>query len=108
MEKMLGKISNAHFGFEADRPFLFGLELSFMGDGWGTISPAYMVNMGENCKWSSPLERQRVVTENMDKIREIMKKAKITDIKDLKGIPVEVTFNDNGYFESFRVLEEVL
>ena len=111
MIKELGKISHVHFGFHPDRPFLFGLELSFSGSGWGVeTAGAYMINMSEDCKaWKdNPAERQRCVTENLDKIREIMKKANIKNIASLKGIPVEVTFNDDFRFESFRVLEEVL
>lgn len=107
--RKLGKISHVHFGFDVDYPFLFGLELTFTGKGWGVGSAgAYMINMGKDCKWGSPADRDKAVTENIDRIREIMEKANVNNVADLEGIPVEVTFNDNDVFDTFRILEEVL
>ncbi len=109
MRKELGKISHVQFGSDADYPFLFGLQLTFTGSGWGCRSGAmYMINMERNCKWDHEAERNKAITDNLEAIREIMKKAKVEDISCLKGIPVEVTFNDGDCFHSFRVLEEVL
>ena len=92
-----------------DYPFLFGLLLTFsLGDGScvGTGSK-YTVNISDECRWDTPDEREKAITELVDEVASIMQDAKVDDIVDLKNKPVEVTIEGN-IFARFRILTEVL
>ncbi len=106
MEKMLGKISSAHFGLDRDRPFLFGLELCFTGDGWGTYG-IYLQNIADSCEWESENKRNELFFKLCKKVENILKQAKVNGVDELVGKPVEVTFENNS-FKDFRILTEVL
>ena len=107
-EKLLGKISSAQFGFVWDRPFLFGLSLFFdLSDGTSIGTGGdLLVNISDEVRWSEE-ERNAGVTRCMDRIIKTMRDAKVNDVKDLVGKPVEVEINHNTYV-SFRILTEVL
>lgn len=108
MEKELGKIKHVAFGFN-DRGFL-GLQLTFsLNGGSSGIGTEWTVNMSEISKhtqWTEN-ERQENIVDVYWKVNNILEKAKISSIHELKGIPVEVTI-DRGMLKEFRVLEEVL
>lgn len=107
--KILGKITKVEFGFVRDYPFLFGLQLTFsLGDGSGVgTGSRYTVNISDECRWDTPDEREKAITDLIDEIASIMKDAKVDDISDLKNKPVEVTIEGN-LFARFRILTEVL
>ena len=106
--KILGKITKAEYGMVGDYPFLFGLQLYFnLGDGTSIgCGSRYTINIGEACKWTTE-ERQRGITESVDKVHKILKDAKVNYVSELKGVPVEVEIEKNT-FKSFRILTEVL
>jgi len=107
--KVLGKIDSVRFGFVRDYPFLFGLQLTFSlsdGTGVGTGS-RYTVNISDECRWDTPDEREKAITELVDEIASIMKDAKVDYVSELKNKPVEVTIEGN-MFARFRILTEVL
>lgn len=108
-EKILGKISSAEFGFLPDRPCLLGLYLGFrLGDGSGVYDGGKnLENVSEECKWQSPEERNLYITKMIDKVRDILRDAKVSHVSQLVGIPVEVEIEEN-YFKDFRILTEVL
>lgn len=107
-ERYLGKIDFAEFGTYKDRPFLIGLQLGFVMTGSGVMDGGrYTVNISEECKWNSETERHKAITEKIEFVDEMLKKAKINYVSELKNKPVEITI-ENGMFKEFRILEEVL
>lgn len=105
MRTEIGKISNVLFGRQKDYPFLFGLQLTFTGKGWG-VTGSYMVNISDECRWER-YDRREAITKIVDRINRILTDAKVTDVYELKNVPVEVTF-DGQLFHDFRILTEVL
>lgn len=107
MEKKLGKITKATFGFGGYQDTEIGLHVTLKGEGWGVNSSI--------CLWditSTKRIRTGVVSDHMhkqlvNKIAKILKYAKVKSIHELEGIPVEVTF-DNRMIQEWRVLTEVL
>lgn len=106
--KILGKIISAEYGMVDDYPFLFGLQLYFkLGDGTNIgCGCRYTINIGEACRWTIE-ERQRAITESIDKVHQILKDAKVCHVSQLMGKPVEVEVEKNT-FKDFRILTEVL
>jgi len=105
IRKVLGKIESVSFGFVTEREFLFGLSLTFRFESGG-VQGNDTINIGKECKWTIT-ERQRAIAEMIDRVAEVMRAAKVLDVADLKGKPVEVTLEDDWY-KSFRILTEVL
>ena len=108
VEKILGKIISVEYGMINDYPFLFGLQLHFkLSDGMNIGSGCkYTINIGEACKWTTE-ERQRAITESIDKVHQILKDAKVCYVSQLMSKPVEVEVERNT-FKDFRILTEVL
>lgn len=108
MDKKLGKISKAVYGFGGYQDAQFGYWISFSmpgggvgtGDGFWTGAPA------KSAKWTSQdqVECFGKITKDIIKI---MQQAKVRNFTDLVGIPVELTF-DSLKLISWRILEEVL
>ena len=108
VEKMLGKITFAEFGKIPDYPFLIGLQLGFEMGGCSVMDGGtYTVNISKECKWEFPEDRAHAITARVEKINEILTAAKVNNISQLKGKPVEVTL-ENNIFKDFRILTEVL
>lgn len=105
--KFLGKINFAEFGTVRDYPFLIGLQLGFSMDGSSVMDGGkYTVNIDKKCRWNET-ERQEAVTVTMERLYEILNKAKVNYVSELVNMPVEVTLEDN-LFKDFRILTEVL
>ncbi len=106
-KKLLGKIDNAEFGLFPDRPFMYGLMLSFSLSGVGVLDGGkYTVNISPECRWEES-ERQEAFTKQAEHLRGILRNAKCNYVSELKNKPVEVTIV-NGTFKDFRILTEVL
>lgn len=98
-EKILGKIESIHFGNHSDYPW-FGLVITFSGPGWGVTSGIkYYINLDKDHKDDA--------LELLYFIKGLLANAKVHDIYDLIGKPVEVELDHNA-FKDFRILEEVL
>ena len=106
--KYLGKIESVRFGRNSDRPFLFGLDLTFSLSGRG-CSANYSVNMTKPNQYThfTQEEQDKHLVETMTFIWELLKTAKVNNISQLKNIPVEVEIKGN-MFKDFRILTEVL
>lgn len=97
-EKILGKIESIHFGNHLDYPW-FGLVITFSGPGWGVTSGIkYYINLDKDHKDDA--------LELLYFIEGLLAKAKVHDVYDLIGKPVEVEL-DHNTFKDFRILEEV-
>lgn len=111
MNKELGKIENVRFGFGGYQDAMFGLSLTFSGAGWGIcdfVSGGWQSSIegGGNCKWT---EHDRNITRAamVERIDKILTDAKVDSVDELKGKPVEVTF-DGMTLKEWRILKEVL
>ena len=108
--KVLGKIKSAEFGFVRDYPFLIGLQLYFSLDGGSAgigCGGKYTVNISKECEWTSEEERNKVFSIAIERVAELLNTAKVKNVSELVGKPVEVNITKNS-FESFRILTEVL
>jgi len=112
--KVLGKITDAEFGFHSDRDFLFGLKLCFaLGEGGGVCDGLkYTLNMGKACKWESKKKRQEATEWLCDFTYNLLQQAKVDSVSKLVGKPVELEMSGDGlagsHFKDFRILTEVL
>ena len=111
IEKFLGKIEKAEFGTIVDYPFLMGLQLTFsLSGGCAGVGDGgeYTVNMSKECKWEGgEIERNAKVYMRQHELYELLKRAKVNFVSELKNKPVEVTLEDYT-FKDFRILTEVL
>lgn len=107
--KFLGKIESVKFGRNSDRPFLFGLDITFSLGGGGGCGANFSVNMTKPNQYThfTQEEQDKHLVETMTFIWELLKTAKVNDISQLKNIPVEVEIKGN-MFKDFRILTEVL
>lgn len=111
MNTELGKISQVKFGYGGYQDMQFGLSLTFESKGWGVstfIGSSWSIDMevSEHSQWTEE-DRDKGFARTMRKLNEYMKDAKVKDVYQLKGIPVEVTFDCNE-LDSWRILTEVL
>ena len=93
-QKVLGKITQAEFGFGGYQDAMFGLSLQFGGNGW--CVGHFIGQWGKD--WSVLQARS---------IQKILTECGVQHVSKLIGKPVEITF-DGNVFEDFRVLTEVL
>lgn len=105
MERELGKITAVSFGRNSDRPFLFGLELTLTGKGWGTFT-TINANMSDACEWTEE-QRNAAFFEVCRKIYKLLRDANVNSVYELIGKPVEVIF-ENNMLRDYRILTEVL
>jgi hypothetical protein len=107
----LMKISTATFGLGGYQGAQLGLHLSFSNSGSG-VATSYSywdyesIEHSDNCRWSEA-DRDRALIEVLRNLSVYLKEAKVNDVSQLVGIPVEVTLGNNT-FKSFRILTEVL
>ena len=115
METRLGKISKVTFGKGGYHEVQFGLfiNLEFKGmdcytsiiSGWDAESLLPV----EGCVWSEE-DRSKGHDEICRKISKLLKDAKVESVHELKGKPIQATFEDGGFgqLKDWRILTEVL
>lgn len=108
MAEKLGKITAASYGFGGYQGVQFGLHISMQGDGWGVSDfwGFWADDPSDSAKWSKQ-DQIRYHGETADRVCKLLQSAKVTDVAELKGVPVEVTFIDHR-LNDWRVLKEVL
>lgn len=110
MEKRLGKIESVRFGFGGYQDAMIGLSLEFSGNSWGcgTFVGTWSshVKCDSHCKWTEE-DRSRINDETVKFIDKTLREAKVDDVHQLKGKPVEVELEGN-VLKSWRILTEVL
>lgn len=108
----LGKITKAEFGHCGYQEMFVGLSLDFSFDTCANIGSAitggwYVGNKwNENCKWTLE-ENSLQHAEMIEKVSQILVDAKVEFVSQLKGKPVELTF-DGTILKKWRILTEVL
>jgi hypothetical protein len=111
IEKKLAKISKVQFGYGGYQECCIGLSLTFesKSTGVGTFIGAWdpeIIKCDSFCKWTEK-DRSEELVKLMRKVSKLLKQAKIEDIMDLKGKPVELELEGNC-LKDWRILEEVL
>lgn len=111
MEKRLGKIASVSFGCGGYQGARLGIHLTLEGQGWGvgTGKDAWdyrKIECSPHAKWTED-DRSKSYAEIMRYVSGILSDAKVSTVDDLKGIPVEATF-DGMMLKEWRVLTEVL
>ncbi len=117
MKKELGKISSVKFGKGGYQDAQFGIWFSFTmpGSGVGTGEGFWVSEWSEHCKWTNE-SRIKYFGELVMKIAKWCEEAKVGDVSELAGIPVELTFDGDDPAQSswgnkltdWRILTEVL
>lgn len=108
MKKELGKISNVKYGYGGYQDAQFGWWFSFSMSGGcvGTGKGFWTGKPSSGSQWNEA-DQIRIHGETTMELIEIMRKAKVSEVHELTGVPVELTF-DGMKLESWRILEEVL
>jgi hypothetical protein len=106
----LGKIKGIRVGFGGYQEAMLGISFDLGGEDWGVgdFDGAWglSVKPDANSKWNEH-SRDEIFVNVMRRIDSLLREAKVSDVMDLVGIPIEVTFTDN-VLESWRILKEVL
>tara|TARA_R100001530_G_scaffold13096_2_gene12141 strand:- start:675 stop:1019 length:345 start_codon:yes stop_codon:yes gene_type:complete len=112
--KYLGKIERVKFGLCGYQNQMLGIRLTLrFKESLGSVQERCFwdynkVENDNNCKWDEESRSEQAI-EVMRYISDLLAKAKVEDINDLVGIPIEVECEGVGMeVKSFRVLEEVL
>lgn len=107
IQKVLGKIQDVSFGHISD--YEVGLCITFKTSAGNVQFSQTFFNVSvssEGKEWEEE-DRTEKYAEIVKTISVLLSTAKVSDIKDLVGIPVEVSFN-GSLMESWRILVEVL
>lgn len=105
--KELGKIQSVSFGYGGYQEAQFGVSFILGGAGWGVGDFwGTWAEWSKPCKWTQE-DQKDTFGETVVKIRDLLKQAKKQELHQLKGVPVEVTFNNNTLV-SWRILKEVI
>jgi hypothetical protein len=109
-DKVLMKIESIKFGYGGYQDAMFGLSISLSGSGsgvgdfkgtWGIDTEC-----GDRCKWTEK-DREKQFADSVRFLNKILLDAKKRTLDQLKGVPVEVEF-ENSTLKSWRILTEVI
>ena len=108
MRKELGKIENCRFGFGGYQDACLGISFTLSGKGWavGDFWGTWAHDPDEYTKWTVD-DQSKTFAETVRKIGALLRAAGKDDIAKLKGVPVEVIF-ENDTLKDWRVLTEVI
>ncbi len=106
----IGVIEKVLFGNGGYQGAMLGLTLIFKFDGsmgiTGFVNGGWTIERNDCAKWTEA-DRTKQQSELCWKLIETLKKAKVDDVYELKGKPVELVL-DKGSLHSWRILEEAI
>jgi hypothetical protein len=111
MTKELGKIEKVRFGHCGYQESCLGISFVLIGKGWGLVDSkstwdAELIEHTENSQWTEE-DRDKQYSEIMRYVSKLLKDAKVSNISELQGKPIEVTL-DGNLLKEWRILSEVL
>ena len=108
METRLGKIENVRVGLGGYQESQYGIGFTLSGKGFGVCDfwGFWADPPHEFAKWTEE-DQGRAFAETDRRIVALLKSAEVLHVEELKGKPVEMTFDDL-MLKSWRILEEVL
>ena len=107
MRKELGKISSASFGYGGYQDAMVGFSLSFESGGGGVSTFEGSWPLTEDVPVAQRHSREKLAIAAVLRLTETIQKAKVHNVSELVGIPVELTY-DGQMLKSWRILDEVL
>jgi len=110
MRTEIGKIQAVKFGMGGYQDAMVGISITLGSDkncwGVGDFKGAWGISRSEYSKWTEE-DRIKQLGEMVMWAHKIMQEAKVEDLNDLVGKPVEVTFEEMT-LKSWRILTEVI
>lgn len=111
MERKIGKLQTVYFGHGGYQDACLGLNVTLSGKGWGicdsnTAWDANMIKHSEHFKWTEE-DRNKQYAEIMHYVSGLLADAKVSKVSELKGKPIEATF-DGQRLKSWRILTEAI
>lgn len=111
MRTELGKIEKVSFGLGGYQDACIGLNVTLSGNGWGvgsdrTAWDANKIKRTERCEWTEA-DRDQQYAEILRYVSDLLAAAKIDSVDQLRGKPIEATF-DGMTLKEWRILTEVL
>ena len=108
MKKSIGKITSVKFGFGGYQDVQFGITLCVdTTDGCACTGDWMWTNEPDRyTKWTL-FDQDKAYTRIMRYVIKLMSDAKVNNVADLEGKPVEATWEGN-HLESIRILTEVI
>ena len=110
IKRQIGKIQEVNFGHCGYQDCCIGIYFSLGSekDSWGVSDSwgDWYLERSDSAKWTENGRLKRLGKTCMD-IAKLLEDAKVTNITDLIGVPVEVTF-DSNCLKSWRILTEVI
>jgi len=111
LRKELGKIESVSFGHCGYQECMIGIQVTLSGKGWGVGDSrgdwdAELIKHDKHCKWTEA-GRDANYADIMRYVSKLLKQAKVHNVNELKGVPIEATF-DGNCLKEWRILEEVL
>ena len=106
--KSIGKISSVSFGFGGYQDVQFGVSLCVDTESGCACTGKWMWTNkpDKHTKWTVA-DQDKEYAKIMRYAIKLMTDAKVVNIQDLKGIPIEATWKGN-WLEEIRVLTEVI
>ena len=109
-DKRIGKIQYIAFGFGGYQEAQIGISVTLGSDkeswGVGDFRGPWASDPDRYCKWTKEEQIQQS-GETVMWLRDLLRDAKVNNINELKGIPVEVEF-ERMTLKSWRILTEVI
>jgi len=108
MRNKLGKIRSVKFGFGGYQDAQFGVWFTLGGDCWevGDGSGVWQKDADENTKWTQE-DKEKEMIKIMKYISDLLYQAKVSEVHELEGKPVEIEWNGKC-LKSWRLLTEVI
>lgn len=100
MEKVLGKITKVSFGIGGNQDVCIGLHLTIdttkgtVNTSISTWDPEMVKCDTKHTHWTEK-ERNSNLSDILRYVSKLLNEAKVKDVSNLKGVPVEVTFDGN-------------
>ena len=98
-------------GFGGYQDAMWGVSFTIGSDkeswGCGSFQGHWSYPPSEGAKWTDE-SRIKKYGEVMNYLLDLCKKAKVEDVMDLVGVPIEATFDGSLKLVSWRILEEVV
>jgi len=108
MNKSIGKITSVCFGFGGYQDVQFGISIGVDTESGCACTGIWVWTSkpDKHTKWTI-IDQNNYYAKIMRYIIKLMKDAKVDNIEDLKGKPIEATW-DGQYLKSIRILTEVI
>jgi hypothetical protein len=116
LTRKVGKIQVVRFGISLLEPATFGIHFTLgsnptsVSKGWKHGYSVSTKNRAQEAKLSENaiVKMQREYFDILKYVSTLLEYAKVGSVSELKGIPVEASFDSENSLVSFRILTEVL